>query len=99
MSAVIGLHLLEAIWRLNFSDTSMKLKGERDCFVREKMGKLSRMRAFEVGLESGHVLDMQIWGRRQSMNKAAVGGAELTAHTNSVQQSHVIRTARWGVTA
>lgn len=24
------------------------------------MGKLSRMRAFEVGLESGHVLDLRL---------------------------------------
>lgn len=63
------------------------------------MGKLSRIRAFEVGLESGHVLDMQTLGKRQSMNQAAVVGAKLTACTNSVQQSHVIRTSRWGVTA
>lgn len=60
------------------------------------MGKLSRMRAFEVGLESGHVLDMQTLGRRQSMNQAAVVGAKLTVCTNSVQQSHVIRTIKVG---
>lgn len=52
------------------------------------MEKLSRMRAFEKGRESGHVLDMQTWGRRQRMNKAAVVGAKLTACTNSVQQSN-----------
>lgn len=56
------------------------------------------MRAFEVGRESGHVLDMQTWGRRQSMNKAAVVGAKLTACT-TVPSVQCDQNSRWGVTA